>query len=246
MEKILKLTNFKHYALVGAGGKTTLVNRLTEALRKKDKILVSSTTTFIKPNITSYDFIDYYYNQEYELSSVKHPGIYLIGKGKTREDLVMGLNKEDIEYLSGGFDHAIIECDFSNGRPLKGFRDFEPIIPNTTEVTIGIIDIQSLGLLVNSTNIHHLDKYIELTGSTIGSLVTINHLSKIVDDDNALFKHAVGKKVLFINKVEKELDQALALTLFERINLERLDMVIEGSLIMQRYDILYDKEMNQD
>lgn len=243
MEKILKLSNYKDIALVGAGGKTTLVNRLTESLRKTDKILVSSTTTFIKPNITSYDFIDYYYNQEYELTSIIHPGIYMIGRGRTREDLVMGLCKEDIEYLSNGFDHAIIECDFSNGRPLKGFRDFEPVIPSTTDLTIGIIDIQALGLLVNSQNIHHLDKYIELTESTIGSLVTINHLAKIVDDENALFKNAVGKKVLFINKVEKELDQALALTLYETIDLNRLDMVVEGSLIMQRYDVLYDKEM---
>ncbi len=237
----MKLTQYKHIALVGAGGKTTLVNRLTESLRKRDKILVSSTTTFIKPNVTAYDFIDYYYNQEYELSSIEQPGIYMIGRGRTQADLVMGLEKEDIEYLSHGFDHAIIECDFSNGRPLKGFRDFEPIIPDTTDVTIGIIDIQALGLLVNSTNIHQLDKFIELTGSTIGSLVTINHLAKIIDDKSALFKNAVGKRVLFINKVEKELDQALALSLYETINLESLDMVIEGSLVMERYDILYDK-----
>lgn len=240
METILKLKKYKDIALVGAGGKTTLVNRLTELLRHQHKILVSSTTIFLKPNSTSFDFIDYYYDQEYDLSVIKDKGIYMIGRGRTQEDLIMGVEKEDIEYLSGGFDHTIIECDFSNGRPLKGFRDFEPVIPNTTDVTIGIIDIQSLGLLVNSKNIHNLDKYIELTGSAIGSLVTINHLAKIVDDENALFKNAVGKRVLFINKVEKELDQALALSLYEAIDLNRLDMIIEGSLIMDRYDVLYD------
>ncbi|NLB20617.1 MAG: putative selenium-dependent hydroxylase accessory protein YqeC, partial [Clostridium sp.] len=225
-----------------AGGKTTMVNRLTESLRKEHKILVSSTTTFIKPSITSYDFIDYYYNQEYDLGAIGENGIYMIGRGRTQEDLVMGVEKEDIEYLSAGFDHTIIECDFSNGRPLKGFRDYEPIIPNTTDVTVGIIDIQALGLLVNSANIHNLDKYIELTGSTIGSLVTIKHLAKIIDDKNALFKNAVGKKVLFINKVEKELDQALALSLYEAINLDQLDLVIEGSLVMERYDVLFDNK----
>ncbi len=240
MENILKLSKYKDIALVGAGGKTTMVNRLTESLRKEHKILVSSTTTFIKPSITSYDFIDYYYNQEYDLGAIGENGIYMIGRGRTQEDLVMGVKKEDIEYLSDGFDHSIIECDFSNGRPLKGFRDYEPIIPNTTDVTVGIVDIQALGLVVNSANIHNLDKFIELTGSTIGSLVTIKHLAKIIDDKNALFKNAVGKKVLFINKVEKELDQALALSLYESINLDQLDLVIEGSLVMERYDVLFD------
>ena len=65
-------------------------------------------------------------------------------------------------------------------------------------------------------------------------------MAKIIDDKNALFKNAVGKKVLFINKVEKELDQALALSLYESINLDQLDLVIEGSLVMERYDVLFD------
>ena len=105
-----------------------------------------------------------------------------------------------------------------------------------------MLDIQSLGLMVNATNIHHLDKYLELTGSSIGSLVTIGHLAKIVNDKMALFKNAVGKKVLYINKVEKEMDEALALNLFETIDLSDIDLVIEGSLIEDRYFVLYEKQ----
>ena len=43
-----------------------------------------------------------------------------------------------------------------------------------------------------------------------------------------------------LSKVEKELDQALALSLYESINLDQLDLVIEGSLVMERYDVLFD------
>ncbi|NCC78495.1 MAG: putative selenium-dependent hydroxylase accessory protein YqeC [Clostridia bacterium] len=242
LHEILKLNKYPNVSLVGAGGKTTLINKLTESLRKKKKILVSSTTTFIKPEITMYDFMDYAYHKDYDLGSINRPGIYIIGKGKNLEDLVFGLSTEDIENLADGFDHTIIECDFSNGRPLKGFRDHEPKIPSTTDITIGVLDIQSLGLMVNATNIHHLDKYLELTGSSIGSLVTIGHLAKIVNDKMALFKNAVGKKVLYINKVEKEMDEALALNLFETIDLSDIDLVIEGSLIEDRYFVLYEKQ----
>lgn len=242
LHEILKLNKYPNVSLVGAGGKTTLINKLTESLRKKKKILVSSTTTFIKPEITMYDFMDYAYHKDYDLGSINRPGIYIIGKGKNLEDLVFGLSTEDIENLADGFDHTIIECDFSNGRPLKGFRDHEPKIPSTTDITVGVLDIQSLGLMVNATNIHHLDKYLELTGSSIGSLVTIGHLAKIVNDKMALFKNAVGKKVLYINKVEKEMDEALALNLFETIDLSDIDLVIEGSLIEDRYFVLYEKQ----
>jgi probable selenium-dependent hydroxylase accessory protein YqeC len=242
LHEILKLNKYPNISLVGAGGKTTLINKLTESLRKKKKILVSSTTTFIKPEITMYDFMDYAYHKDYDLGSINRPGIYIIGKGKNLEDLVFGLSTEDIENLADGFDHTIIECDFSNGRPLKGFRGHEPKIPSTTDITIGVLDIQSLGLMVNATNIHHLDKYLELTGSSIGSLVTIGHLAKIVNDKMALFKNAVGKKVLYINKVEKEMDEALALNLFETIDLSDIDLVIEGSLIEDRYFVLYEKQ----
>ncbi|MBO1265739.1 putative selenium-dependent hydroxylase accessory protein YqeC [Proteiniclasticum sp. SCR006] len=242
LHEILKLDKYPNVSLVGAGGKTTLINKLTESLRKKKKILVSSTTTFIKPEITMYDFMDYAYHKDYDLGSINRPGIYIIGKGKNLEDLVFGLSTDDIENLADGFDHTIIECDFSNGRPLKGFRDHEPKIPSTTDITIGVLDIQSLGLVVNAANIHHLDKYLELTGSSIGSLVTIGHLAKIVNDKMALFKNAVGKKVLYINKVEKEMDEALALNLFETIDLSDIDLVIEGSLIEDRYFVLYEKQ----
>ena len=240
LAELLQLQKYHDVALVGAGGKTTLINRLTESLRKKKKILVSSTTTFIKPTETMFDFIDVAYSEDYDLSSYEKTGIYLIGRGKNLKDLVMGLEIPDIERISAHFDQTIIECDFSNGRPLKGFREFEPEIPETTDVTIGIVDIQALGLQVNSKNIHHLDRYIELTGASIGSLVTIQDLVKIVENSKALFKNAKGKKVLYINKVEKAVDQALATTLLEALNVDNLDLILEGSLVDNRYDILYE------
>lgn len=240
LAELLRLQTYHDIALVGAGGKTTFINRLTESLRKKKKILVSSTTTFIKPAETMFDFIDVAYSEDYDLSSYEKSGIYLIGRGKNLKDLVMGLEVRDIERISAHFDQSIVECDFSNGRPLKGFREHEPEIPGTTDVTIGIVDIQALGLQVNSKNIHHLDKYIELTGASIGSLVTISDLVRIIEDPNALFKNAKGKKVLYINKVEKEVDEALATTLLEALDLDKLDLVVEGSLVENRYFILYE------
>lgn len=239
LSDLLKLKEYQNIALVGAGGKTTLINRLTESLRKKSKILISSTTTFIKPAVTMYDFIDDAYHEDYQMDGLTKSGVYIIGKGKNLKNLVFGLSCKEIAVLSPWFDHSIIECDFSNGRPLKGFRDSEPKIPEDTHATIGVLDIQSLGVQVNAKNIHHLDKYLILTGSSIGSLVTIEDLKKIIEDPKALFKNAKGKRILYINKVEKELDQALTKSLVGQLDLTKVDLVVAGSLVLNRYEILY-------
>ena len=245
LQEILKLNEFKNISLVGAGGKTTFINKITAELRKKKMILVSSTASFIEPDVTIYDFIDYSYGRDYDFKGIKSPGIYIIGVTKNQEDLLVGLSAEQVEKLAVDFDNSIIECEFANGRPLKGFRDFEPVIPKTTDLTIGIIDIHSLGILVNSNNIHHLDKFIELTGSKIGSLVTIADLKEVINNDKALFKNAVGKKVLFINKVETEIDKSLAEKLIRVIDKKRLNLIVEGSLKDETYHISYENQFHR-
>ena len=240
LNEILKLDRYRNISLVGAGGKTTLIKRLTFTLKKTKMILISSTTSFTEPDVTKYDFIDYFYDHDYDFKEITKPGIYIIGTTKKQENLILGLSVEVIEKIAADFDYSIIECDFANGRPLKGFRDFEPVIPKTTDMTLGIIDIHSLGLLVHASNIHHLDKFIELTGSTIGAMVTIPNLKEIIDNKDALFSNAVGKKVLFINKVEKVLDQALAASLLEAIDKSKLNLIIEGSLQDETYHIVYE------
>jgi len=245
LHEILKLNEFKNISLVGAGGKTTFINKITDELRKKKMILVSSTASFIEPDVTAYDFIDYSYGRDYDFKGIKRPGIYIIGITKSQEDLLVGLSVEQVDKLAIDFDNSIIECEYANGRPLKGFRDFEPIIPKTTDLTVGIIDIHSLGILVNSNNIHHLDKFIELTGSKIGSLVTINDLKEVINNEKALFKKAVGKRVLFINKVETEMDKALCEKLTKVIDKKRLNLIIEGSLKDETYHISYENQFHR-
>lgn len=245
LHEILKLNEFKNISLVGAGGKTTFIKKVTAELRKRKMILVSSTASFIEPDVTVYDFIDYSYGRDYDFKGIKRPGIYIIGITKNQENLLVGLSVENIEKLAVDFDNSIIECEYAKGRPLKGFRDFEPLIPKTTDLTIGFIDIHSLGMLINSSNIHHLDKFIELTGSKIGSLVTISDLKEVINNDKALFKNAVGKRVLLINKVETEMDKALADKLIKVIDKSRLNLIIEGSLKDETYHISYENQFHR-
>ena len=239
LSDILRLDKYKNIALVGAGGKTTLIYRLLENIRPMKKILVSSTTMFNEPHESRYDFIDYSYREDYSFDPMSENGIYIVCNGRTPDNLLLGLGKEEVARLSGHFDNSIIECDYSMGRPLKGFRQSEAGVPGSTDVTVGVLDIEALGLEVKSDNIFHLDRFIEITGSRIYSMVTLENLKSIVDDPEGLFLGAAGKRVLFINKVEKHIDFELMKRLVDIIDKDRLDMVIAGSLFYDRYNILY-------
>jgi probable selenium-dependent hydroxylase accessory protein YqeC len=239
LSDMLKLDKYKNIALVGAGGKTTLIYRLAEKIRPVKKILVSSTTMFLEPHESRYDFIDYSYREDYSFDVMPENGIYIVCNGRTPDNNLLGLGREEVARLSGHFDNSIIECDYSMGRPLKGFRQSEAGVPDPTDITVGVLDIEALGLEIKSDNIFHLDRFIEITGSRIYSMVTLENLKSIVDDPEGLFLGARGKRVLFINKVEKSIDIELMKRLVDIIDKNRLDMVIAGSLFYDRYDILY-------
>lgn len=238
LTQILRMDKYRDIALVGAGGKTTLINTVVAGIRHSKKILVSSTTLFPEPDESSYDFIDYSFRDDYSLDSIQDKGVYILCKGRTTDRFLVGLDREEIEKVAGAFDNTIIECDYSMGRPLKGFRISESNIPVTTDLTIGVLDIQSLGMEIKNENIFHLDKFLDITGSKIHGLVTLENLRTIVDDPMGLFLKAYGKRVLFINKVEKELDYVFSQRLLEVIDLSRIDMVIAGSLLANRFSVL--------
>lgn len=239
LSDILKLDRYKNIALVGAGGKTTLIYRLVEDIRTRRKILVSSTTMFKEPHESRYDFIDYSFREDYSFDVLPENGIYIVCNGRTPDNYLLGLGRDEVDRLSVNFDNSIIECDYSMGRPLKGFRQSEAGVPDSADMTVGVLDIEALGLEIKSDNIFHLDRFIEVTGSRIYSMVTLENLKAIVDDREGLFMGAKGKKVLFINKVEKHIDIELMKRLVDIVDKDRLDMVISGSLLYDRYNIMY-------
>ncbi|ETA79232.1 selenium cofactor biosynthesis protein YqeC [Youngiibacter fragilis] len=239
LSDILKLDRYKNIALVGAGGKTTLIYRLVEDIRTRRKILVSSTTMFKEPHESRYDFIDYSFREDYSFDVLPENGIYIVCNGRTPDNYLLGLGRDEVDRLSVNFDNSIIECDYSMGRPLKGFRQSEAGVPDSADITVGVLDIEALGLEIKSDNIFHLDRFIEVTGSRIYSMVTLENLKAIVDDREGLFMGAKGKRVLFINKVEKHIDIELMKRLVDIVDKNRLDMVISGSLLYDRYNIMY-------
>ncbi len=209
-------------SITGAGGKTSLMfNLALEAKNNNKKVLIATTTKIFKPKNTIYDYIDLTGNLFDEIK-IKNTGIYLNGKYDNKTDKLLATDISLLNMKKNKFDIVIIEADGAKRKPLKGWNEFEPVIPEFTTKTIGVIDIQTIGKTADETVIHRLNIFSELTGIKIGQRIKIEHLKKIIFHKNGLFKNAKGEKILFINKVETVNDKKNVDLLTKNIKLKYL------------------------
>ena len=85
---------------------------------------------------------------------MKENGIYILGLGVNEENKILGLSDKQLDELAPHFDYILIEADGAKEKQLKGWNEFEPVIYGKTTKTVGIIDIQSFGMVINEGNVH--------------------------------------------------------------------------------------------
>ncbi len=194
-------------AFNGAGGKTSLIFKLAfEAKSADKKVLVLTTTKMYMPSKNQYDFIDMK-GEIFSDIEIGEKGIYL---NAPFDDKINKIVSTDILLLKDrvyDFDLILIETDGAKEKPLKGWNEYEPVIPDFTTKTVGIVDIQAIGKTIDENNVHRLDIFCNLVGAKKGDKVIVEHLKKVIKDKNGLFKNSKGEKILFINKVESIIDK---------------------------------------
>lgn len=221
-------------SIVGAGGKTSLMFRLAgEAAERGLKTLVTTTTRLFIPRPDQYDAIDLS-GAAFERETIDRPGVYVAGVPDRQRGKMAGLCEERIATCLGRFDLLLIEADGSARKPLKGWKETEPVIDPRTTRTIGVVDIQTVGRIVSDDLVHRLDIFLDLTGAVAGRPVALNHLKSVVTHHRGLFGRARGERLLFVNKVESSEQRALAQSLGQLCPKVR---TVAGSV---RQGVLYD------
>lgn len=204
-------------SIIGAGGKTSLMFQLAEEARDAGmKVLVTTSTRIFIPRPDQYRAIDLR-GEGFSPSQMTGAGIYVVGVSDAESGKMCGVTDDEVVAFKENFDLILIEADGSAQKPLKGWKDTEPVISPQTTKTIGVLDIQTIGQAMTSELIHRLDIFLELVGAGAGQQVSLNHLKAIVTHKNGLFEKAQGSIQLFINKVETRLHQSDAQWLKQRL-----------------------------
>ena len=187
-------------AVVGCGGKTSLIELMSYKLRGK-KVLVSTTTKMFPMKTTGVIHCKTLY------SCCEHKprtGIQCLGLLNTASGKLEPLPGHILKGLIPRYDIAILESDGSRGLPCKGWLANEPVVPHYCTHTIGVITMAPLGKAADETTVHRLPEFLSLTGLKKGEAITIHALEAMVCAPSGMFKNSVGFRRLVVNQVENK------------------------------------------
>ncbi len=197
-------------SIVGGGGKTTamfMLAREIKALGKK--VLVTTTTNIGVPEPGQCDiFMLEGCTDPGQLAAIPAATITCLGGGLIEGEIckVKSVDPAFIDelYAQNLFDCILVEADGAKRKPIKAPADYEPVIPTSTTLVIGVIGLDSLGKEVSEENIHRCALFCACTGNKPGELIDRASIIQLILAEKGLFKGApaASRKVVLLNKAD--------------------------------------------
>lgn len=170
-------------ALYGAGGKTTLLNRLGQELAGAgNKVILTTTTKIFRPAAEMPVVLESDFGaavaalrQNFHRHDLVVLGSTFLPNGKL-DGIEPGWAKELL--AAGPATHILIEADGAARLPIKGYASFEPVLPREADLIIPLQGLDALGSTVEDKFIHRAALFAEATGAPPGEPLTPFHFSR--------------------------------------------------------------------
>lgn len=159
-------------AVIGSGGKTTLLRELARELSSRGTVILTTSTRIRPfpdlPCLSSFS-PDLAENEAVIRSRLSGSPVLCVGTPvKARKLSAPPVPFERIARLA---DYILTEADGSRGLPIKAHRDGEPVIPKGTARTILIAGFTGFGKTVRNA-VHVPERFCALTGAGEQDLLT--------------------------------------------------------------------------
>lgn len=185
-------------AVVGCGGKTSLIKRLAESYQSEN-VLISPTT---------------------KMYPIKAGSAHCCGAFNAETGKLEALPAGELAGLASRYDIVLLEADGSRSLPCKGWMEDEPVVPAYCTHTVGVVTINGLGKAATGEIVHNLPQFLALTGLREGQTITRQALCDMVCAPGGMFKNSAGSRILLVNQIEDrkgaEMAGALLLTIKKR------------------------------
>jgi len=249
LKQVLGLGIREHVALVGAGGKTSLMTALAREVQKSGKRVVTSTTTKIRHReamqapCTLFVDQDSSWQDTLARGLVSH-GHVCVGKGLLQSGKVQGISAglADGIFQAQGVDCLILEADGSAGHPVKAPDAHEPVIPESATLVVAMMGLEGLGQPLGPETVFRADIFGQITGAGPGQALTGALLARLFTSPDGVFKGTpdTARRVVFLNKADLLAGAADAEELADLI-LKRspsVERVVMGSIKRGAYQVL--------
>ena len=164
-------------AVIGAGGKTTLIERLADEWVDSGALIAPTTRIAIA--------------QQRERRGVHYLGIPEAGK-------LTAAPLPEIHLAATAAALTLMEADGSRQLLIKGWAAHEPVVPTFATLTIGVINERAVGLAATAEHVHRLPLFLQQAGLAEGDIVTQDCLINLLR--RRLDLCAVGRTLIAVYK----------------------------------------------
>ena len=209
-------------ALIGGGGKTTLMYTLAEELKGRGKVIICTSTKIKLPE----QYPTIFDASEGDVRAALASHDILCVAEKSAEDKLCA-PKLPFETLSQLADYVIVEADGAKRLPLKAHASHEPVIPAAAQRVVMVIGIDGIGKRI-ADSCHRSALYAQIAGVSEEDTVTPELAAKVINAEGW------GDRI-YINKVESAVAYDAAIALAKGFTCP----VISGSLHKGVYTCLH-------
>lgn len=195
-------------SLVGAGGKTTAMFALAQAMKALNKrVLVTTTTNLFYPAQKECDRVIVSEAVDSSIfNAIPAGSVTVLGKGVIEGRKLTGVDKEFIGQLheENIFDCILVECDGSKRKPIKAPAHYEPVVPHNATRAIGVIGLDAVGNPITEDYVHRLELFCAVVKRQPGAILDQEAVVNLIVSSQGLFKDVPDgcEKYLLLNKAD--------------------------------------------
>ena len=163
-------------AVVGGGGKTSLIYRLTDELLDRGKRVIITTTTHMAgetelPFVRGGDAV-----KVREILDME--GYVVAAEYEEETGKYASLKEEKLEELKNLCDVMLVEADGAKHHPVKVPAEWEPVIPACADIVISVIGLDCLGQPI-SQSAYRMERTSEFLKKSLEAPITEEDIVKI-------------------------------------------------------------------
>ena len=193
-------------AFVGSGGKTTALFQLARQL--KPPVIVAATSHL---GVWQVPFADKHIvaKSQNDLANLEKDlnGVVLI-TGEAKDEKFQPAHHEVIaslrEFCANHSIPLLIEADGSRQKPLKGWAEHEPPIPDFVDHVVTVVGLSGLGKPLTEEHVHRPEIFAELSGLKAGEIIDSNAVTHVLSHDKSSLKNTppYARRTALLNQAD--------------------------------------------
>ena len=173
-------------AVVGSGGKTSLIEQLAQELQSRGSVLICTTTKMWRPAADA----ALCRTKEETIAALKSGKITYVGEVNEQNKLIPPAF--DGWWLLADF--VLVEADGSAGLPLKAHAEWEPVLPPACRKTVCVVGASGIGKPIE-TVAHRPERFAAICGKKVTDTVEETDISAVLSAEKCY-------DVVFINQAD--------------------------------------------